>query len=602
MAPHAAYGGPTALGYSKYASHGLAQLPLFPAAVSSTKPALFDSTIATQEQIAATHDESVADAPPNESDAQLAIDQGHALKKEVDQHTAQVSRALSSTSANTKRLLELLRETLSKDDPLALKPVDDLWNELEVLYQAAQDTKEALPAFLEKQRNNMALYHSSVLNETFRDSQAELNMQHKKVNIQHGLILEQQQAFQEYKAQTSSKLKDLEDLQERVSRLTLEKGNFRDEVDKYARLLQDEQATKTEDLKKVGVLQKELASLVASKKQLLAEVDGLQMTIGQLQDKMQVSEQHVTDRFTSALKEKTDLLAKEIAKSSALNTLINTLNGQESNAKMEVAKAKEENRLLNDKYSRIAAEHSTAFSKSNDQIKKIKALSSDVERLHKERDKMQSQLTKLPELEKQNTILFKEKSDLLKQVDKLSIELKEAKDNCAKTNNELASSIEKLHETQIDTEAQKKESTKSIQALETAVDLEKENTKLKTLVSQLQANQVAPTVGGTQHPGSNTPALESNIQDLEAEKHKLQLALNEWIEVAKRSYKEYKDMLPTYKEADKFRKAAQDAEQLITALREDLAKARASQSNDAAPTGDAAYWKAKYDSLLNTVS
>jgi chromosome segregation ATPase len=187
-----------------------------------------------------------------------------------------------------------------------------------------------------------------------------------QVNLQHGLILEHQQAFQDYKAQTASKLKDLEDLQERVSRLTLEKGNFRGEIDKYAQLLEREQTIRVEDLKKAEALQKELESLVASKKQLLTEVAGLQKTIRDLQEKMQGAAQGLTDRFTAELKEKTDLLAKETTKAASLNTLINNLKSQESNAKMEIAKVKAESKLMSDKYNRMAAEHSQAFSVRKD--------------------------------------------------------------------------------------------------------------------------------------------------------------------------------------------------------------------------------------------
>lgn len=184
MAPQNAYGGPTALAYSKYASPSVkrAQPVGFPAAVSSTKSAPANDTIATTEQIAASHSESAIDVANHNSDAQLAIAQGNALKEEVEQHAAKFSRTVSAAVTNTRQLLELIREAVQKEDPDALKSVDDLWTELEQLFQAAQGTKEALPNFLEKQRNNMALYHASVMNETYRDSQDELNMQYKKVS------------------------------------------------------------------------------------------------------------------------------------------------------------------------------------------------------------------------------------------------------------------------------------------------------------------------------------------------------------------------------------------------------------------------------------
>jgi hypothetical protein len=47
-----------------------------------------------------------------------------------------------------------------------------LWVELEQIYEAAQGANSALPDFLEKQKNHMALYHGSVMDETYRDSQS----------------------------------------------------------------------------------------------------------------------------------------------------------------------------------------------------------------------------------------------------------------------------------------------------------------------------------------------------------------------------------------------------------------------------------------------
>jgi chromosome segregation ATPase len=361
MAPQP-YSGPASLTYSRYASPTMRKAQPFtvPPAVSSTSVPL-NSIIATKEQIAASLGDSSIGLETHTSDAQLAVAQGNALKEEVERYTAKFSRTVSSTVTTTRRLLETIREAVQKEDASALKTVDDLWTELEQLFEAADGTKEALPEFLEKQRNNMALYHASAMNETYRDSQSELNLQYKKVNLQHSLILEHQQAFQEHKAKTATKLAELEDLQERVSRLTLEKGNFRDEIDRYAQLLKKDQATRADDLKNADALHEELKTLVSSRKQLLSEVDGMQKTISDLQDKLQSTEKRITDRFTAEVKEKTDSLAKETAKTMNLTSLINTLKGHESSAKMEIEKVKAESKLLTEKYNRMAAEHSQAF-------------------------------------------------------------------------------------------------------------------------------------------------------------------------------------------------------------------------------------------------
>jgi chromosome segregation ATPase len=127
------------------------------------------------------------------------------------------------------------------------------------------------------------------------------------------------------------------------------------------KLLEEERSTKAEDIRRVDDLQKELDTLVDSKKQLLAEIDTLRREVETLQGKMKASEQEITDRFTAELKSKTDLLMKETQKTTALNTMISQLKGGESTARLEADKAKKEVTALNERYANQAAEHSKAF-------------------------------------------------------------------------------------------------------------------------------------------------------------------------------------------------------------------------------------------------
>lgn len=60
-------------------------------------------------------------------------------------------------------------------------------------------------------------------------------------------------------------------------------------------------------------------------------------------------------------------------------------------------------------------------------------------------------------------------------------------------------------------------------------------------------------------------------------------------------------MIPTYKQADQYRKDALDKEDMIQSLKLQLSTSKTSQSNDVGAGGDGAYWKAKYESLLSTV-
>ena len=130
-------------------------------------------------------------------------------------------------------------------------------------------------------------------------------------------------------------------------------------------LLEEERSTKAEDLRKVTGIEKELETLVDSKKQLLAESDTLRKALQDVQTKMKSSEQEITDRFTTQLKSTADLLAKETQKTTALNTMISQLKGGESTARLDADKSKKEYKVLNEKYAHQAAEHAQTFTVSN---------------------------------------------------------------------------------------------------------------------------------------------------------------------------------------------------------------------------------------------
>ncbi|KAF3009896.1 hypothetical protein E8E13_010852 [Curvularia kusanoi] len=529
-----AYGGAKALGFSKYAP----QL--------AAKPSVAESTIATKEQIAALNAPHEAKPPA----AALAIEQGVTLKQEVDDHTASFSRAVSNAVLNTRELLCLLRESTPGSEN-----ADKLWQELEQLFKAANDANDALPRFLEKQRDSMSLYHSSMLNETRRETQEELNLQHKKVNTQHNLILEQQEAFQDHKMQTASKLEELAQLQERVSRLTLEKGNFRTEVDKYKALLENETASKAEDVKTADALHKELETLISSKKQLEAENDMLRKTTADMLEQIKNAEQKVTDRFSKELAAKSEELQKLSVKAASLNSLMNTLKSDETTAKKELEKLKNENRLISVKYTNQAAEQASAQAKLVDQGKKIESLTADINKLQKSNADLQRNVEKASELTQTNNDLSKAKDDLQKRLASLDTELRVAKDNAMTAQNE---------------------------------------------VQTLKIEAAKATATGS----NNDKALMERIHDLEEKKGDLESALAEWTQLANRSYAEYQKLLPLYKDTEKYRNDASDKEVQIKELKRLLA-AKDAQSNGAgagASAGDdAVYWKNKYNVLLSSI-
>jgi chromosome segregation ATPase len=349
------YTGPTFLTASKYASPQLIKTrPVTgPPALATTKPAT-DATIATKEQIAAVNSMVASNVSVQGVNAQLAIELSSTLKKEVDNYAAKYSSTVSSAVANARQLLGLIRKSMSAAD---LKAVDQMWTELEQLFVAVNDAKTALPVFLEKQKNNMSLYHASLLNEAIRENQEELNLQHKKVNLQHNLILEQQHGFQEYKTQAEARLQDVQQLHDRVSRLTLEKGNLRTEIDRYQLLLEQEISDKSNELKKAESLQKEYTLLSVSKAALQAENDALRTTKDETRKKLSTAEQSITERFTAEIELKAEELSKSNAKIATLDTMINTLKAREVMAKKEADKVKVEYNSTKEKYNQQSTEY-----------------------------------------------------------------------------------------------------------------------------------------------------------------------------------------------------------------------------------------------------
>lgn len=190
----------------------------------------------------------------------------------------------------------------------------------------------------------------------------------------------------------------------------------------------------------------------------------------------------------------------------------------------------------------------TVLQKLKEQTKLLDDMKIDTGRFQTENAKLKQRLTKIADLEEKVAKLEEEKSVMAGQTGGLAKELKIAKDEASKAKTECEGLLKRVDELQ----------------------------------------EVSLAAGDAS--GETDRAQEEKIVALET-------ALQEWTELAKRSYKEYKDMLPTYRLADKYRKEALEGAQTIKGLELKLAAARTSQSN-----GDSSHWKAKYESLLDCVS
>lgn len=188
-----------------------------------------------------------ADDESSNADVDLAIAQDKHLKEAMITHSSSFAKAVSAAVTNTHRLLGLLRQSVkSGDSDTRKKHLEELWDELERLFKASKEAQAAFPQLLEKQNENARLYHGAMAHAAMKETQSELAQQHKKVEIQHSLILDHQQAFMDYQETIKGKLEELAKakaqittLQERVSRLTLDKGLYKSEFDKYKRTMDE---------------------------------------------------------------------------------------------------------------------------------------------------------------------------------------------------------------------------------------------------------------------------------------------------------------------------------------------------------------------------
>ncbi|KAF2659829.1 hypothetical protein K491DRAFT_590472 [Lophiostoma macrostomum CBS 122681] len=600
------YEGPRALAVSKYASLSrkttLAPNPFTPGPVSTSQPGN-STTIATKEQIAASEkqsDDSLVMAPYN-ADAQLAMAQDEALEEEIEKHSTSFGKSVSSAVTNTRRLLELLRDSIKKDGESStaeLDTVDDLWHELERLFEAANDAKVALPTLMEKQKSNMALYHNSVLNDTLRDTQAELNLQHKKVNIQHSLILEHQQSFENYKENVDSKLNDIKDLHEKVSRLTLDKGLLKTELDNYRQQIDTMTTGNAASLQVTAELKKDVQGLQSSNKDLTTENETLRNAINELQEKLKAKEHRITDYYEAEIRKLTGALGNEAKKIEGLEGLIKALQSGDDAVQKESKQIKASLKTLEEKYKNQASEFSKAFKELDEKTKKVNTLSSELERMQQESAKLKQQISQLGELEKSNASLLKSKQSVQNQLDTFKQELDALKEKDARATTELQSLTSKVKKLEAENEnlemenndlvAKAEEQKKAAQQLSA---IQNANAKLRAETDELRKKPAAT-------PGVDASAmrdLQNRLQASEALAQNRHQEMEGWKELATKSYQEFKAKEPLIQKAQEY--AVQ-----IEELKQQLQAKNVNSQPNGTGVDNIKHWKDKYEKLLASMT
>lgn len=226
----------------------------------------------------------------------------------------------------------------------------------------------------------------------------------------------------------------------------------------------------------------------------------------------------------------------------------------------------------------------------------------------KENAELKQRLVKLADLETQVAELFRAKSTLSEEVSTLSADLEASKKEETKTKTQVEALLKKLEGLDNEADQLGSENTELLTkqkehrtAVQICESLKEENAKLKAEIDELKASK-SPTfaVGGSPSfmNDEKARAREDKIRELEK-------TVLEWTELAKRSYSEYKEMLPTYKKADQYRQDVVDRDEVIRGLELELAQAKVSKTTNgvgaAASSSDAIYWKNKYEAVLLAV-
>ncbi|KAF1972501.1 hypothetical protein BU23DRAFT_599585 [Bimuria novae-zelandiae CBS 107.79] len=605
MAPGQPYHGPINMSESRFAApHTRRQAKSLSASnpdIKSQKDA--ERTIATREQIDAAAAKAAERA---QSDGlELAQAQTMAIQEEVAQHTSEVERTISKMNSTIRQNLVLIREAIEKECPetaaASLQIVDTLWNDLEKLFAAARDAKEATPRFLKKQKQNIGLIVATKVLEVHEDVQQEMNCKDKKFNLMQEQVLGWQQAIHNVKANFDNKNADL---QERLGRVQLEHGLLKDELDNAKNQLATALTAEKHATKVAEELQKQMESLNQSKAGIVTDNDNLRTTIKNLETKLKAVEEKATEYYEKEMRSMTEKLQKEQQKATALDTDLKVLRQTEEATRKESEKVKSEYKLLSEKYKNqggvyakvtevhiyptCASSNHTAEIAIQDlkvQAKKVATLEGDMRKLQE----------KVVELEKEHDRVTFLKNSLQKQHDALKTELDEMKKKEALARDETQQLSEKLERTkkendELETEnndlrAKQFQHNNVIAALKI---IDAENAMLRDTTQNLKKTPSSP------NEPTDVAALKSEVEELKEKLTESEKNRADWEDFGKKAHENAV--------------AAQNKARELKGAGKQLAQARA--QNEALQTQievlraaggshqDVKYWRDKYNELL----
>lgn len=517
---------PKSLATSKYAP-GTSRLPV----QKEPLPETMSHALVTTDQSSFSH--QVEPKMYENGGTQLALAQGEKLNSMIAKHNTNFEKSLSTSVANMRALIESLHHSIKKSRPDTkdMETTNILREELDSLYLLATGIKEALPKFLDQQKQNYALYHQTALHAGIRQSYAEINMQKEKIELQDSLILNQQRSFLQFQADTKAQLDQLAELQERVSRLILDRGLLKNELNK---LKEDQERMKTSTSDEKGTyedLQTHIKNLVATKKDLEVENQTLRNTMCESQLNVLNSEKRsseVQDKVTAETTTIHEKLQREIKLRQAAEALSVELKLQDKTNKAEITRLTNLSKMQLKKYNEQSAEFGILTHNLNSNKTTVDELKGQLEQANAESARLKTE----------QDALRKTKDQLESQLKKLQTEY----DDLNTKSKGLPEETSKMIELQIE--------KKSLQSM--LEKLQRENEELEIEINELVAekasfkdNQTSNSISGEGQRkinelqatidklGTSNKDLETKLQDLEAKKAKLDEEFEQWQALAK---------------------------------------------------------------------
>ncbi|KAF1962244.1 hypothetical protein CC80DRAFT_487752 [Byssothecium circinans] len=568
------------MGISQTASPSTTQAMVSPS--RATTPALAVQDVAADSAIAHNGKSDKPVATPEQTDAdliaasetfpsavQLGLENDIALTKDVKVHVGKLDHS-ANIIKNIRSVLSLLCETIKKEGPMGaaeLDAIQSLWQDLDQLYHTIQGAQAALPALVEKQKDNLDLIVNSLVTESRQDSQAQVNTQHKQLQQQQNVILGQGQAFTDYKARVEPQLKEIEVLNERLARLTLNRTSLSSDLDTANN---DAKNSADNHDKAQKSMQDTLQALQSKNDRLTLEYKIMKQFADQVEKK-------TTDRYEQTCRSIRADLDKEKARAKDLDIKVKALRATEHDQKTAHEKLMVELAAAKDKYQKQSSEYAQVFINSSETNKRLAALKGEIKDLRKQNAELLYEVAKLRQtildingqlsaLQAERNTAFEEVSQFKEMLEMLGAQAEKLeRDNSEleMDNNDLVAKLKKVSQ---------------VSAI-----AEDEAAMLKRTVKTLEEQK-----GGNAGDGASLKklkTLEAKLQACEEYTTKLEQDMKGWQELGTRSYTEYKAFR---EENEKLKKQLEQGGPSST------------PTNNAGTNADAVYWRDMYERLLST--